>query len=54
VLDRLRQEPVLILGTITAQRYGRIEASDNKIGRSARPGAGPVYRGPPGLPVDGP
>jgi tetratricopeptide (TPR) repeat protein len=36
VLDRLRQEPVLILGTITAQRYGRIEASDNEIGRSAR------------------
>ena len=36
VLDRLQEQQVLVLGTITAQRYGRIDASDTEIGRTAR------------------
>jgi Flp pilus assembly protein TadD len=36
LLDRLQYQQVRILATITAQRYGRIEASDTEIGRTAR------------------
>jgi tetratricopeptide (TPR) repeat protein len=36
LLDRLQHQQVRILATITAQRYGRIEASDSEIGRTAR------------------
>ena len=36
LLDRLQNRQVRILATITAQRYGRIEASDTEIGRTAR------------------
>jgi hypothetical protein len=36
LLDRLENGQVRILGTITAQRYDRIEASDSEIGRTAR------------------
>jgi cellulose synthase operon protein C len=35
VLDRLRGQAI-VLGTITAQRYDRVEASDTEVGRSAR------------------
>ena len=38
VLDRLRGH-MLVLGTITAERYGRIEASDSEVGRPARQAA---------------
>jgi hypothetical protein len=36
LLDRLERRQVRVLGTITAQRHDRIEASDSEIGRTPR------------------